>query len=70
MVRESVIQKLENEEMYKNHFDLHSVTLRNKDVKLYTVIQEVNTNLPLEAIKKNSDIMKYLKDQKIQLNNK
>jgi hypothetical protein len=67
MVKESVIPLLSNKEVYNNHFELHSITLRDNSIRLYTVIQEVQSILNLEEMKQNTEVISYLKDQKIQL---
>jgi hypothetical protein len=69
MLKESAITSLDNEEMYKNHFDLHSINLCNKETKLYTVIQELKHFQSLDELKRVPGVIDYLKEEKLQLYN-
>jgi hypothetical protein len=48
MLKESVIASLNNEAMYQNHFNLHSIIPHNKETMLFTVIQELQQYQSLE----------------------
>jgi hypothetical protein len=68
-MRPSVIPSIENAEMYNNHFELHSNIIgKEKKVKLHTVIQDLQTSLSLESMKKLPGFMDYLRQHKLQLN--
>jgi hypothetical protein len=69
MLKEIAIASLDDEEMYNNHFDLHSINLRNKETKLYTVIQELKHFQSLDELKRVSGVLDYLKEEKLQLYN-
>ena len=62
------IESLSNEQIYQNHFDMHSVIIgKNKNEKLITVIQEIQTTSTIPQIKRNPEVFKYLREQKIQI---
>jgi hypothetical protein len=60
MLKEIAIASLDNEEMYNNHFDLHSISLRNKETKLYTVIQELKHFQSLDELKRVPGVLNTL----------
>jgi hypothetical protein len=69
MLKEIAIASLNNEEMYNNHFNLHSINLRNKETKLYTVIQELKHFQSLDELKRVPGVLDYLKEEKLKLYN-
>jgi hypothetical protein len=68
ILRASAIVALGNTQMHQNHFDINSIQNgRKKDLVLYTIVQELQTQHSVETLKKQPGALNFLKTQKIKI---
>jgi hypothetical protein len=66
ILKTSALKSLTNPEIYRNHFNLHETfTSKNSVIKMFTMIQELQTTSTLVEIKHNSEIFQFLRQHKI-----
>ena len=68
ILRLGAVNSMKNEEIYNNHFDLHKVEIgKEKEKQLVTIIQEIQSEQSLAFLKKNTQLITFLKEHRIRL---
>jgi hypothetical protein len=69
VLKTAAVMALSGEEIYRNHFDIHYSTLKNdEETKQAIIIQYIQINLTLSAIKNQPGVLAFLKTNKIYIN--
>lgn len=67
-LKSSAIVDLHNKDIYKNHFDLHQVSISKKEEEvLNIVIQDFTSKFKLNEIKRQTNLVPFLKEHKIKI---
>jgi hypothetical protein len=69
VLKTAALADLQNHDFYVNHFQIHQVVIgKKKDEILNVVIQEYKSSLNLYELKRQTDLIPYLKQMDIRIN--
>jgi hypothetical protein len=69
VLKPPALEDLNNQDIYFNHFQIFQVVIgKNQDEVLNTIIQEYKSTLSLYELKRQTDLIPYLNQKKIKIN--